>query len=205
MVDHKIIGLETISGPMFAGKTNKFISELKKVEKYRAYRPDTDTRHDGDDRNKIISHSRQEIKANTIDSSLPLKLRAQIKKNLKKAKIKIVGFDEGQFFSFEIIDFSHELACELGIRVIVAGLDLDSNMKDFGPMPSLSTRAEKVTKLRGICEFCEAESLFTLWRKADAKKNQVVIGGKEEYAPVCKKHWLLFNKTKDNPKSVAHR
>ena len=178
------------TGPMLSGKTNMTTEILERAgfarQEFRFFRASVDTRHEGSD---SVSHSGRRIKATVIDSTLPPKLRVKIKADLEENGIKIVAFDETQFFSDEIIDFTRELAC-LGIKVIVAGLDMDSNGKPFGPMPSILAIAEEVSKLKAVCEVCGKDASFTLWRGEEQKKQIIVIGGVEEYAPACRLCWL---------------
>ncbi|MCP6717992.1 MAG: hypothetical protein KJI70_00390 [Patescibacteria group bacterium] len=187
------------TGPMFASKTNRIIEELEKAEiaglKIRAFRPSTDTRSKG---SCLNSHSKRKIEAVIINPYLSLELRTKIKTDLENDGIKVAAFDEAQFFSDEIIDFIDELAC-LGINIIVGGLDTDSNRKPFGPMPSILAKAEKVFKLKAVCEGChEEEASFTSWREAKADKKQVIIiGGKKEYAPLCRSCWYHRNGVKE--------
>ncbi len=190
--------IEAITGSMFAGKTDELIRRLMRMliakQKFRLFRPNVDTRDKG---SNAVSHSGREIEAEVIDSSLPPELRAQIKTDLKKDGIRVVAFDEAQFFSLEIIDFSRELAYELNLRVIIAGLDMDSTGKPFGPMPFVLAIAETITKLKAICESCGKEASFTLWRGAE--KEQIAIGGLQEYGAVCGSCWFHHN----NPKTLS--
>ena len=170
--------IEVICGSMFSGKTEELISRIKKSGKsYRVFKPETDTRNK---KNKIESHNKVEIEATTIKNiSDILKI---------KTKYEIIGIDEAQFFSDQIIVVCNLLANQ-GIRVIIAGLDMDYSGKPFGPMPFLMAIAEQVTKLHAICDETGEPALYS-YRKIENSET-IMIGEKKEYIPLSRKAYIL--------------
>jgi len=169
--------IEVICGSMFSGKTEELISRIKKSGKsYRVFKPETDTRNK---KNKIESHNKVEIEATTIKNiSDILKI---------KTKYEIIGIDEAQFFSDQIIVVCNLLANQ-GIRVIITGLDMDYSGKPFGPMPFLMAIAEQVTKLHAICDETGEPALFS-YRKIENSET-IMIGEKKEYIPLSRKAYI---------------
>ena len=169
--------IEVICGSMFSGKTEELISRIKKSGKsYRVFKPETDTRNK---KNKIESHNKVEIEATTIKNiSDILKI---------KTKYEIIGIDEAQFFSDQIIVVCNLLANQ-GIRVIIAGLDMDYSGKPFGPMPFLMAIAEQVTKLHAICDETGEPALYS-YRKIENSET-IMIGEKKEYIPLSRKAYI---------------
>ena len=169
--------IEVICGSMFSGKTEELISRIKKSGKsYRVFKPETDTRNK---KNKIESHNKVEIEATTIKNiSDILKI---------KTKYEIIGIDEAQFFSDQIIEVCNLLANQ-GIRVIITGLDMDYSGKPFGPMPFLMAIAEQVTKLHAICDETGEPALFS-YRKIENSET-IMIGEKKEYIPLSRKAYI---------------
>ena len=166
---------------MFSGKTEELINRIKKSNmSYKVFKPDTDTRNEKD---KIKSHSKIEIDATTIDN---------INEILKyKDKFDIIGIDEAQFFSNDIVSVSNSLA-NSGVRVIIAGLDMDFSGKPFGPMPFLMAIAENVTKVHAKCVETGEPALYS-FRKVDNDET-VMIGEKKEYQPLSRKAFISKSK-----------
>lgn len=168
---------------MFSGKTEELIRRIKNSNKsYKVFKPITDTRNK---QNKIESHSNIKIDATTI-------------KNINevlvfKNKFDIIGIDEAQFFSDDIIDVCNTIA-NSGSRVIVAGLDMDYSGKPFGPMPFLMAIAEKVTKVHATCSETGEPALYS-FRKSDYKET-IMIGEKNEYKPLSRKAFISKLKKK---------
>tara|TARA_B100000530_G_scaffold332093_1_gene277851 strand:+ start:626 stop:1132 length:507 start_codon:yes stop_codon:yes gene_type:complete len=168
---------------MFSGKTEELIRRIKNSNKsYKVFKPVTDTRNK---QNKIESHSNIKIDATTI-------------KNINevlvfKNKFDIIGIDEAQFFSNDIIDVCNTIA-NSGSRVIVAGLDMDYSGKPFGPMPFLMAIAEKVTKVHATCSETGEPALYS-FRKSDYKET-IMIGEKNEYKPLSRKAFISKLKKK---------
>jgi len=168
---------------MFSGKTEELIRRIKNSNKsYKVFKPVTDTRNK---QNKIESHSNIKIDATTI-------------KNINevlvfKNKFDIIGIDEAQFFSYDIIDVCNTIA-NSGSRVIVAGLDMDYSGKPFGPMPFLMAIAEKVTKVHATCSETGEPALYS-FRKSDYKET-IMIGEKNEYKPLSRRAFISKLKKK---------
>ena len=169
--------IEVICGSMFSGKTEELISRIKKSGKsYRVFKPETDTRNK---KNKIESHNKVEIEATTIKNiSDILKI---------KTKYEIIGIDEAQFFSDQIIEVCNLLANQ-GIRVIITGLDMDYSGKPFGPMPFLMAIAEQVTKVHATCDETGEPALYS-YRKNENSET-IMIGEKKEYMPLSRKAYI---------------
>lgn len=168
--------IEVICGSMFSGKTEELIRRLKRVKianlKAEIFKPAMDTRYD---EIKIVSHDTNFIQSTPVASSHNILLMAQ--------DADVVGIDEAQFFDSEIAFVCEQLAVR-GIRVIVAGLDMDYTGKPFGQMPNLLAIADYITKLHAICVVCGNIANIS-YRKSDAE-GQVLLGEKELYEPRCR-------------------
>lgn len=173
--------IEVISGSMFSGKTEELIRRLKRVEianlKAEIFKPSVDMRYDDI---KIVSHDENKIQSTPVNNSQTILLLAQ--------DVDVVGIDEAQFFDDEITGVCEKLALS-GIRVIVAGLDMDYQGKPFGPMPNLLAIADYITKLHAICVKC-GNIANVSYRKVDAG-GQLVLGEKDLYEPRCRVCALL--------------
>src|SRR5882757_8509460 len=138
--------IEVICGSMFSGKTEELIRRLKRVKianlKVEIFKPAIDTRYD---EVKIVSHDTNAIHSTPVDNSQKILLLAN--------DVDVVGIDEAQFFDEEISNVCEELASK-GIRVIVAGLDMDYLGNPFGQMPNLLAKADYISKLHAICVKC---------------------------------------------------
>ena len=169
--------IEVICGSMFSGKTEELINRIKNSGKsYKVFKPETDTRNK---KNKIKSHNKLKIEATTIKNITDI---------LKvKTKYEIIGIDEAQFFSDKIIEVCNLLANK-GIRVIIAGLDMDYSGKPFGPMPFLMAIAEQVTKVHAICNETGEPALYS-YRKVESNET-IMIGEKKEYMPLSRKAYI---------------
>jgi len=172
--------IEVICGSMFSGKTEELIRRLKRVKianlKVEIFKPAIDVRYD---ETKIVSHDENAILSTPIDNSQTILLLAQ--------DVDVVGIDEAQFFDAEICNVCEQLALR-GTRVIVAGLDMDFMGKPFGQMPNLLATADYITKLHAICMDCGSIAHYS-YRKG-ASQNQVLLGEKDEYKPLCRKHYF---------------
>ncbi len=166
---------------MFSGKTEELIRRLKRAKiahlNVEIFKPEIDTRYH---QKNIVSHDESSI------ASIPVKNAEDILKLTRE--VDVVGIDEAQFFGTEIIWVCEKLA-EKGIRVIVAGLDMDYTGKPFGQMPALLSVADFITKLHAICMQCGAIASFS-FRKNEIP-GQVIIGEKELYEARCRS---CFNK-----------
>tara|TARA_B100001250_G_scaffold165201_1_gene142205 strand:- start:107 stop:682 length:576 start_codon:yes stop_codon:yes gene_type:complete len=175
--------IEIICGSMFSGKTEELIRRAKRVklakQKIKIFKPKEDTRFK---KKKIVSHNENFLKSKIIERP------SEILKFSQTAQV--IGIDEAQFFSDEIIEVCNKLAND-GKRVIVAGLDMDYKGKPFGPMPNLMAIAEYVTKLHAICTKTGKMANYTN-RKVD-DKNLIMVGDKNKYEALSRE---AFNKTK---------
>ena len=168
--------IEVICGSMFSGKTEELIRRLKRVKianlSVEIFKPSFDTRYDNVN---IISHDTNAIMSTPVENAQSILLYAQ--------DVDVVGIDEAQFFDAEIGDVCEQLAMK-GIRVIVAGLDMDFKGNPFGQMPSLLAKADYITKLHAICVKCG--NIANISYRKTAQENQVLLGEKDIYEPRCR-------------------
>lgn len=168
--------IEVICGSMFSGKTEELIRRLKRVkianQKVEIFKPAIDVRYDAD---KIVSHDATAILSTPVDNSQKILLLA--------GDADVIGIDEAQFFDPEIANVCDELAFR-GIRVIVAGLDMDFLGNPFGQMPFIMAKADYVTKLHAICQQCGSIANYS-YRKIP-NEDQVMLGATDVYEPRCR-------------------
>ena len=175
--------IEVICGSMFSGKTEELLRRLKRAKyaklNIKIFKPKMDTRYD---KEKVVSHDDNFIDSITVDCS------NDIIKLCENADV--VAIDEAQFFDKELYVVCDKLATK-GIRLIVAGLDMDFLGKPFGPIPNLLAIAEHITKVHAICVNCGAIANHS-FRKSE-EIQLVKLGQQQEYKPLCRK---CFNKEK---------
>ena len=175
--------IEVVCGCMFSGKTEELIRRLRRAQianqKVEIFKPKVDTRYDD---TEVVSHN-----ANSIHST-PVSDPRDILELCEDCNV--VGIDEAQFFSDEITNVCQELALR-GIRVIVAGLDMDYLGKPFGPMPNILAVAEYLTKVHAICQHCG--NLATHSYRFAADSNRVLLGEKDSYEPRCRTCYAMGN------------
>jgi len=168
--------IEVIAGSMFSGKTEELIRRLKRAKiarlKVEIFKPAIDTRYSVAE---VVSHDENSIQSTPVESSGNIMLMT--------SDVDVIGIDEGQFFDIGLIDVSITLA-NMGIRVIVAGLDMDFKGNPFGPIPGLMAVADHVTKVHAICMRCGDVAQFS-HRFSKAEK-LVLLGEKDEYEPLCR-------------------
>ncbi len=168
--------IEVICGSMFSGKTEELIRRLKRAQfarqKVEIFKPAIDIRYHDD---RVVSHDANEIRSTPVESASMLRLLAQ--------NCDVVGIDEAQFFDDEIVAVCNDLANN-GIRVIIAGLDMDFKGNPFGPMPALMATAEYVTKVHAVCTRTGNLANYS-FRKAQNDK-LVLLGETEEYEPLSR-------------------
>lgn len=195
--------IEVICGSMFSGKTEELIRRLKRAQfakqKVEIFKPSIDTRYHEE---MVVSHDANEIRSTPVTSASMIRLLAQ--------GCEVVGIDEAQFFDDEIVSVCNDLA-NSGIRVIVAGLDMDFKGNPFGPMPALMATAEYVTKVHAVCTRTGNLANYS-FRKAN-NNNLVMLGETEEYEPLSRaayyeamqQHNVIPNKggTVQEPKSES--
>lgn len=168
--------IEVICGSMFSGKTEELIRRLKRAKfaqlKVEIFKPAIDTRYDEEE---VVSHNRNSISSTPVPASSNILLMAN--------GIDVVGIDEVQFFDDGIIEVCNQLANQ-GVRVIVAGLDMDFLGKPFGPMPALLATAEYITKVHAICVDC-GDLAHHSYRFTESN-DLVLVGEQESYKPLCR-------------------
>ncbi|RFM28668.1 thymidine kinase [Deminuibacter soli] len=168
--------IEVVCGSMFSGKTEELIRRLKRARiahlKVEIFKPSIDVRYD---ETQVVSHDANSIQSTPVDNSQTILLLAQ--------DVDVVGIDEAQFFDNEILHVCETLAVK-GVRVIVAGLDMDFAGKPFGPMPGLLAIADYITKLHAICVRCG--NIATMSYRKTKQNSQVLLGEKETYEPRCR-------------------
>jgi thymidine kinase len=173
---HKRGWIEVVCGSMFSGKTEELIRRLKRAQfakqKVEIYKPQIDTRYHEE---KVVSHSGLEIMSTPVPASANILLLAN--------DVDVVGIDEAQFFDMELVNVCKQLA-DSGVRVIIAGLDMDFKGNPFGPMPDLLACAEYVTKVHAICMECG--SLAHISHRKTADTNLVLVGETDSYEPLCR-------------------
>jgi thymidine kinase len=176
--------IEVICGSMFSGKTEELIRRLNRAriakQKVEIFKPGIDTRYDETD---VVSHNENSIQSTPVSSATQILLLTN--------DVDVVGIDEVQFFDDEIVEVCNKLAAQ-GIRVIVAGLDMDFTGKPFGPVPALMATAEYVTKVHAICIRCGNLAQYS-YRKTDDRK-LVMLGETESYEPLCRSCFELARK-----------
>lgn len=173
---HRPGRIEVVCGSMFSGKTEELIRRMKRAkfakQRVEIFKPAMDVRYSAED---VVSHDQNTIPSTPIDTSSSILLLA--------SNIDVVGIDEAQFLDQGLIDVCNQLANK-GIRVIVAGLDMDFQGKPFGPIPGLCAIADEVVKVHAICVKCGALAYIS-HRLVDNDK-RVLLGEKQTYEPLCR-------------------
>jgi thymidine kinase len=168
--------IEVIAGSMFSGKTEELIRRLKRAKiarlKVEIFKPAIDTRYS---LAEVVSHDENSILSTPVESSGNIMLLT--------GDVDVIGIDEAQFFDNGLIDVSIALA-NMGIRVIIAGLDMDFKGKPFGPIPGLMAVADHITKVHAICMRCGDVAQFS--HRLSAADKLVLLGEKDEYEPLCR-------------------
>jgi thymidine kinase len=178
--------IEVVCGSMFSGKTEELIRRLNRAriarQKVEIFKPAVDTRYDEED---VVSHDANAVKSNPVQNASQILFYAE--------DFEVVGIDEAQFFSDELVSVCNELA-NRGKRVIVAGLDMDFTGKPFGPIPQLMATAEYVTKVHAICIRCGNLANYSHRTAKDDKL--VLLGETDAYEPLCRKCFIEANANK---------
>ncbi len=168
--------VEVVCGSMFSGKTEELIRRLNRAKyaklSVEIFKPKIDTRYSEED---VVSHNDNSIRSTAVESSANILLLA--------SPADVIGIDEAQFFDEGLVDVCNNLANQ-GVRVIVAGLDMDYMGKPFSPMPQLMAIAEHITKVHAICMHCGDSAQYS-FRKSDAEE-LVLLGETQEYEPLCR-------------------
>jgi thymidine kinase len=168
--------IEVITGSMFSGKTEELIRRLRRSQfaglKVEIFKPSLDNRYS---ENRVVSHDEKSIISTPVDNSSSILLMT--------GDVDVVGIDEAQFFDNSIIDVCNKLA-DNGVRVIVAGLDMDFMGNPFGPVPALLSISEYITKVHAICMRCGSLAQYSFRKSEEAQV--VVLGEKDKYEPLCR-------------------
>ncbi len=175
--------IEVICGSMFSGKTEELIRRLKRAkianQKVEIFKPKLDTRYD---EQKVVSHDSNFLLSTPISKSVQILAHSE--------DVNVIGVDEAQFFDTDLPKHCQELALK-GIRVIVAGLDMDFKGQPFGPIPHLLAVAEYITKVHAICQHCG--SLATHSYRLTSTDDTVVLGEKDIYEARCRSCYAMGN------------
>ena len=173
---HRFGRIEVICGSMFSGKSEELIRRMKRAkfakQNIEVFKPAIDTRYSDED---VVSHDHNAINSTPVESSASILLLS--------SEVDVVGIDEAQFFDDGIVDVCNQLA-NRGVRVIVAGLDMDFRGIPFGPMPAMCAIADDVTKVHAICVKCGSLA-YVSHRLVDNEK-RVLLGEAQEYEPLCR-------------------
>jgi len=184
--------IEVICGSMFSGKTEELIRRIKRAQfanqKIGVFKPMIDVRFDN---NSVVSHDSSQIKSTTVHSASKIL-------TLSKG-YEVVGIDEAQFFDNEIVTVCNTLANN-GVRVIVAGLDMDFKGNPFGPMPNLMAIAEYVTKVHAVCTRSGGLAQFSFRKASD--DSLVLLGEVDAYEPLSRG---AFYKAMNSEVSQKHK
>lgn len=176
--------IEVICGSMFSGKTEELIRRMKRAQyakqKVEIFKPEIDTRYDAV---KVVSHEGNSIHSTPVPASSHILLLA--------SDVEVVGIDEAQFFDAGLPDVCTQLA-DNGVRVIVAGLDMDYLGKPFGPIPALLAIAEHVTKVHAICMRCG--NIANHSHRITEEEALVLLGETNNYEPLCRDCFVVAKK-----------
>jgi thymidine kinase len=168
--------IELITGSMFSGKTEELIRRLRRAQfaglRVEIFKPSLDKRYS---ETRVVSHDEKSINSTPVDNASSILLLA--------GDVDVIGIDEAQFFDNSIVDVCNSLA-DSGIRILVAGLDMDFMRKPFGPMPALLAIAEYVTKVHAICMRCGNLAQYSHRKSNEAQV--VLLGEKDIYEPLCR-------------------
>ena len=172
--------IEVITGSMFSGKTEELIRRLRRARfaglKVEIFKPTVDNRYSG---TMIVSHDDKSIMSTPVENAASILLLGD--------NVDVVGIDEAQFFDNSVVEVCNKLA-DSGVRVVVAGLDMDFLGNPFGPMPALLSIAEYITKVHAICMRCGSLAQFS-HRKSE-ESQVVVLGEKDKYEPLCRECYI---------------
>ena len=180
--------IEVICGAMFSGKTEQLLRRLRRAKiaglRVEIFKPTIDVRYD---ESAVVSHDRNTIASTPIDNSSNLLLLA--------SDVDVIGIDEAQFFDERLPDVVEQLA-DQGIRVIIAGLDMDFKRLPFGPMAHLCAIADSVDKIHAICVGCGSWANYSY--RLVSGDQQVMLGEAKEYQPLCRTCYLKHLKNQTN-------
>jgi thymidine kinase len=168
--------IEVITGSMFSGKTEELIRRLRRAQfaglKVEIFKPSLDKRYSD---NRVVSHDEKSIVSTPVDNASSILLLA--------GDVDVVGIDEAQFFDNSVVEVCNRLA-DNGVRVVVAGLDMDFMGNPFGPIPALLSISEFITKVHAICMRCGSLAQYSFRKSEEAQI--VLLGEKDKYEPLCR-------------------
>ena len=180
--DHNSGWIEVVCGSMFSGKTEELIRRIRRAQianqRVMIFKPVIDNRYS---ETEIVSHDRNSIISTPVENAMLILDKVD--------NAEVVGIDEAQFFDKALVGVVRTLANK-GLRVIVAGLDMDFQGKPFGVMPDLLANAEFITKVHAICQVCGKVANFS-YRLDKANDEQVLVGEKDSYEPRCRRCFNL--------------
>jgi thymidine kinase len=179
--------IEVITGSMFSGKTEELIRRLKRamiaMQRVEIFKPRIESRYSV---SEVVSHDENAIRSTPVDSAANILMLA--------CGVNVVGIDEAQFFDMGLVEVCNQLA-DSGIRVVVAGLDMDFRGNPFGPMPQLMAAAEYITKVHAICVRCGNLAHYS--HRKSGVDTLVMLGEMDKYEPLCRSCYL-------RERSLAH-
>ncbi len=188
---HRPGRIEVVCGSMFSGKTEELIRRMKRAkfakQRVEIFKPSIDTRYSDND---VVSHDQNVIPSTPVDHSSSILLLS--------SDIEVVGIDEAQFLDMGLVDVCNQLAYR-GVRVIVAGLDMDFRGVPFGPIPALCAIADDVTKVHAICVKCG--NLAYVSHRLVENDKRVLLGETQEYEPLCRECYRKALEAEKKPKS----
>lgn len=168
--------IEVIAGSMFSGKTEELLRRLRRAniakQKNMIFKPKIDTRFST---KEVVSHDSNSISSTPVENAEDILAKSD--------GYEVIGIDEAQFFGDSLVDVCNELA-DRGVRVVIAGLDMDFSGKPFGPIPKLFAVAEYITKVHAICMRCG--NLANYSHRLSDSDDLVVLGEKDKYEPLCR-------------------
>ncbi|KAA5533330.1 thymidine kinase [Taibaiella lutea] len=168
--------IEVICGSMFSGKTEELIRRLKRAQiakqRIEIFKPSVEKRYH---ETEVVSHDESRIRSTPVTASQNILLLAE--------DAEVIGIDEAQFFDAELPNVAETLASK-GVRVIVAGLDMDFQGQPFGPIPALLAKADYITKLHAICVKCGSIANYSFRTSSESEK--FVLGEQDKYEPRCR-------------------
>ncbi|MCE5179103.1 MAG: thymidine kinase [Porphyromonadaceae bacterium] len=177
---HRTGRIEVICGSMFSGKTEELLRRLRRAKIARQtveiFKPAIDIRYSQDE---VVSHDKNTILSTPVEHSSNILLLS--------SEVEVVGVDEAQFFDNGLVEVCQQLA-DQGVRVIIAGLDMDFKRNSFGPIPALCAIADDITKVHAICVECG--NLASYSHRLVKNDKQILLGETEEYQPLCRKFFL---------------
>jgi len=170
--------VEVITGGMFSGKSEELVRRLRRAEiarqRVQVFKPRTDTRHEP---TRLVTRDERELDAIPVGDSAELRRELEV-------GVEVVGVDEAQFFDAGLVELVQELA-DKGLRVIVAGLDLDYRRQPFGPLPQILALAEYVDKMHAVCVRCGGIAHYS--QRISGGDDRVQVGDLESYEARCRR------------------